>query len=325
MEVSLLLQLSDLLQHGFTLQEGISFLQKIAPKESEREEVLQVIWQELGKGVPLYQVFQKAHFSALTVSKIKLALLSGNLSEQLSSIAKQAQMKEKKWKTFIQLISYPFILVFFLLSIMMTIKYLLLPNLPVQEMKHQFGYQLIDHFPQILLWTLVFILLIAQGIKLVLQRQSPLQQLQWWCRIPLIRSLVRYSITITFCEEWGNLLNLGIETRKSLEYLQEQGNLPWIQELACALMSGMQHGQTMLEQLEKYTVFQPSLFVLLQQGEAKGNLGSELLMYAEECFQEMMHKIDMYLQWLQPIIFLSIGLMIISLYILLLFPMYDLF
>ena len=90
-------------------------------------------------------------------------------------------------------------------------------------------------------------------------------------------------------------------------------------------MSGMQHGQTMLEQLEKYTVFQPSLFVLLQQGEAKGNLGSELLMYAEECFQEMMHKIDMYLQWLQPIIFLSIGLMIISLYILLLFPMYDLF
>lgn len=84
---------------------------------------------------------------------------------------------------------------------MMTIKYLLLPNLPVQEMKHQFGYQLIDQFPQILLWTLLFILLIAQGIKLMLQKHSPLSQLQWWCRIPLLQSLVRYSITITFCEE----------------------------------------------------------------------------------------------------------------------------
>lgn len=67
----------------------------------------------------------------------------------------------------------------------------------------------------------------------------------------------------------------------------------------------------------------PELSLIILQGEVKGNLGKELLIYGRREWEGLMKLADKKIRFLQPMMFLLIAVLIISVYSALLLPIYK--
>jgi len=60
---------------------------------------------------------------------------------------------------------------------------------------------------------------------------------------------------------------------------------------------------------------------IVRHGETTGHLGKELLVYSEECMNELEERIDKMIALVQPVSFLFIAFLIVSVYGAMLLPM----
>lgn len=67
----------------------------------------------------------------------------------------------------------------------------------------------------------------------------------------------------------------------------------------------------------------PGFKLILLEGEVTGKLGKELQIYGSRVWQQLMRKIEKVIQWIQPLVFIIVALLIISIYAAILLPMYD--
>ncbi|WP_252899313.1 type II secretion system F family protein [Lactococcus fujiensis] len=72
-----------------------------------------------------------------------------------------------------------------------------------------------------------------------------------------------------------------------------------------------------------YHFFNHELALMIEYGELKDKLGLELGIYADECWEQFFIKIDRAIQFIQPLVFVFIALMIILLYAAMLLPIYS--
>lgn len=65
-----------------------------------------------------------------------------------------------------------------------------------------------------------------------------------------------------------------------------------MKELAGAISEGLLVGETLHRQLAAYPFFTKALGLMIQQGEVKGKLGKELMVYSNVCFQVFFKKLN---------------------------------
>lgn len=281
---------------------------------------------DLAEGKEVYAVFQQAGYNAYIVSKLKLASLSGNIPQMLKSLSEELQDREEKLHQLKQILIYPLFLLAFLFGILLMLRHSLLPALQTFEQYEQrLSYHLLQLFPFLCLLLFCFVILGFHLWKVKLRQKEILQQLTFLSRLPFLGTYYRYYWTSYFCSEWGRLLLLGIDHQKIVYFLQQEGNLGWIQALAQQLECSFQAGQSLDQALQAYSFLSPSLPIFIAQGEAKGKLGAELIVYADDLWKHLLFIIDQYIQLIQPLVFLFVGIVIISLYVSLLLPMYQCF
>ena len=85
-----------------------------------------------------------------------------------------------------------------------------------------------------------------------------------------------------------------------------------MKELAGAISEGLLVGETLHRQLV-LILFTKALGLMIQQGEVKGKLGKELMVYSNVCFQ-VFQKIERVITLVQPFIFIIIACLIIGVY-----------
>ena len=322
----LLKQLSSLMKHGFTLQEGLCFLIKLYHRKQRYKSLLEKMYSSLSTGQLLYLTFLDAGFSSLVVSELKLCQLHGDLSETLYHLSQQMNEEEEKWCQLKKILSYPLCLLFILLLLFLALKYFLLPQMQSVLLKtNPMSAFIIEHFSLLLLLLICFCILIFLILQHHLMSYPPLKKLSLYMKIPILATYYRFKYTYFFAYEWGRLLQLGIDTKHILNELQQTGHPIWLQCLSQEIEEGMNQGEGLLEQLKKYAFFSEDFIYFIEQGEAKGKLAEEMMMYASYLWQEGMEKLEQGMNWIQPIIFIFIGLMVIFLYATILLPLYSSF
>lgn len=96
-----------------------------------------------------------------------------------------------------------------------------------------------------------------------------------------------------------------------------------MKELALKMEMGMREGQPLVEQLEDYSFFTKEFTIIVHQGEAKGKLGAELLLYSELIWGRFFSKLERLMTWIQPLIFLLVAVLIVTIYAAILLPIYG--
>lgn len=315
--------LGDLLANGFSLQQALGFF---LSANLFSQTVVSTVQQNLYQGNSLALSFAELDYSPDQVLQIKLAESHGDLAQTFVGIAQQMKLVQKQRENFLKAVSYPLFLLLFLIMILLGMRFFLLPQLLASGMiqAEDFSVQLITHVPIIGLVLLFVSILLLLCWREWGKRNSYLQRFRYLARIPLVGTLFSNYYSAYFALEWGKLFQQGLELHQIIECLLVIDGQSLMQELAAELKLRLAQGNPLAEELKRYPFLTNEFSRIVFQGEARGNLGKELVTYSQLVWRRFFNQLEFLCSWLQPLVFLIVALLIVSLYVTMLLPLTNL-
>ncbi|MGX6961975.1 competence type IV pilus assembly protein ComGB [Vagococcus xieshaowenii] len=312
--------MSDMLENGFSFQESMSFLCLIYESDAELFKQASEKVMESGsitQGVALIGL-KKQYIAQLYLSEHH-----GDLAGAFFRIANQLTDYQKQRKNLIKVLVYPIMLLVFLIGILFLMKFVLLPSMNVEKENQTLAMALINNFPYVFL-VLLLIGLLCYGVIVSHRRNhTAIAHYSLLTRLPIVGKLIKLYLTSYMAHEWGKLLAHGIELTGIISIMENEENTLLMQEMGSAFQKSALKGEAMYDVLAACPIFLPGFSLMVRQGERKGKLSEELLMYSNKLWEELLNKIEKLTNYLQPTIFLFVAVMIIAVYAALLLPIYE--
>lgn len=257
-------------------------------------------------------------FSDAVTTQLSLAELHGNLILSLEKISAYLENMRKVKKKLIEVSTYPLILLGFLVLIMLGLRNYLLPQMDAQNI----GTQLISSFPQLFLvlgaGLVTFFLL---GF-LYYRQSGKIKVFRSLSHLPFGKGMIQAYLTAYYAREWGNLIGQGLELSQIFSMMQEQKS-QLFQEIGRDLALSLDRGQSFSETVRGYPFFKKELPLMIEYGEVKSKLGSELEIYAEKTWEDFFRRVHKAMNVIQPLVFVFVALVIVLLYAAMLLPIYQ--
>lgn len=315
--------LGELKENGFSLQQALDFF---VNANIFLPSVLIGVQKDLHQGENLAVSFAKLNYSNDQILQIELADSHGDLSKTLLGIAEQMRLVQRQRENFLKAVSYPLLLLVFLIVILLGMRFFLLPQLLASGMirEEDFSVQIIKVVPVIVLGMILFFLVLIVCWQAWGRRQNFLIRFRFLARVPLAGALFSNYYSAYFALEWGKLFQQGLELNQIIECLLSIDGKSLMQELAADLKIRLAQGSSLAEELKRYPFLTKEFGRIIFQGEARGNLAKELLTYSQLVWRRFFNQLEFLCSWLQPLVFLIVALLIISLYMTMLLPLTNL-
>lgn len=315
-QAKLIQLMGNLLSNGFHLGEVVRFLE--VSNLVERDFVLKMK-ASLTSGASLAGILNELNFSKNVVTQVELVNFHGHLSGTMQRVEQNLQKQLKIKNKLISLLIYPLLLLFFVFSILIGLNNYLLPQLGGQS---NFATKVLRHFPELFLCGFLFLILLTALSVIVFQSNSAISSFSFASKIPILVDFIRLYLTGYFAREWGNLIAQGVDLNQILVIMIRQKSRIF-SELGQRLEEKFEAGADFHQSIKTFSFFNPELALMIEYGSMKDKLGAELLLYADECFEQFFLKIDRAMQWIQPLVFIFVALMIVLLYAAMLLPIYS--
>lgn len=314
--------LAELLHNGFSINESFSFMKKtgILPQR-----MIDLLIDELEQGEELTHSLAVLGISTEIITQIEFAQSHGNLSGTLQGIEKHLVTMQKQRENMKKILIYPMILLVFLFSALIGMRQLLLPQLQMSGLTatDNLGVQIVQGSPYFIGGFIFFAGFLFLGMARFLKKKSALDRALFISKVPWINSYYIQYLTGFFALEWGKLFDQGMEIKHIIGLMNNLLNASLMKELSKAIEKRLIEGESFYQQLEEYPFFADELALIIQQGEVKGNLGKELLIYSDICRSSFFTRVEKLIQWFQPVIFLIIAAAVVGIYAAMLLPIYG--
>lgn len=314
--------LSDMLKNGFTIYESIKFMEKSA---SFSRETMQYIINVMENGQSFDYSLKALSFNQQVIVQIHLAQEHGNLTDTLIKLNEHLRALAKQRKKFYKVVSYPLLLLLFLIGILLSMRQFLLPQLLLNNsiQKENIGVQFIQQSPYFLASLVTGFSLVYLVTRIILSKKSALEKAEFFAKVPIIKGFYKEAVSAFFALEWGKLFYQGLEVKTIIQLMRDSEHQTLMKEVATESEIELIGGRTLSEQVTMYPFFTSELALIIQQGEVKGNLGKELIIYSQLSWQRFFQKIEKAILWIQPVVFLVVALLVISIYAAMLLPIYG--
>lgn len=328
-QLTLLYRLNILLNHGFTLIECFTFLNmhiQYKQKDTSKE-----IIQLLNQGATCYSILNYLKFPQTIIVQIYFSEKYGVLTENLNDGFHFLKRKIEKKQKFIKTIQYPLILVMIFMTMLFGINHFILPEF--QQIYTTMDIQLsptlkflndfIQHFPQIILISFTICSLFLIIIYAIYYKLSISQRLKFILKVPMINTYFKLFKTYQIANEFSLFFQNGIMLQQISKIYINQSVDPFLKYIGEFTIQNIENGLSLPEIFKKIGCFQNELIQFIEQGEKSGNLEIELNIYAQILLSQIEAKMNKQIKLIQPIIFLLLGLLIVSLYLIIMLPMFD--
>lgn len=317
-----------MLNNGFTLNEALDFQSRLNRKHKN---LYTTMIASIQGGKPLYEVFYENNFDNQACAQLFFADKHGYLAEALKESGEYLLRKTTERKKLTNLMQYPLILLFVLVIIGSLMQWLLLPRFKLlySSMDFQPGYGItfILHLTQniSIYFTTFFILISAVFIitKTMINKKTAIEKAVFFSQLPLIRSFYKLYQTIFLSREWSFLLKSGFSMNEVIKIMEAQNFRPLLRETAKEIKDLLMIGYSFSEAISELPFIEEEMKVIIAHGEQNGRLDSELLYYSQICLQALEEKITKLFQMIQPVIFVLIGLIVITVYMSIFLPMFQ--
>ncbi|MBS4750539.1 type II secretion system F family protein [Carnobacteriaceae bacterium zg-ZUI78] len=320
-----LIKLSELLKEGFPLSEALTFLVHLMVKQKP---IFVYMEQALKSGKSFDSILGICGFDQSITTRIYLAQLHGHLQEVLFSCGHQLKERRKQYQKIQQLCLYPTILLCFIIGLIIGIQQFFLPSL--EDMFHQSNYEnsqftffLIKALPVYILWSIVMCVLCFLLLLFYYQKQSPMKKARFLSKIPFIKKWIKWYYTSYFSRELAYLLGSQYGFNEVVDVLKKGNTLPLLKEFIVLVEHYMQQGQTISDVIRKLPFLSEEMALVIEHGEKISHLSMKLSVFSKDNLEKLEKDIHQKMTWIQPILFLSVGLFIVAIYIALMMPMFD--
>lgn len=323
-------RVGDLISEGYSIKNTLKFIEKF-----EKELVkswIKNIQDGLLRGSTFHEELGKIGFSSKICSQIYLASRYGDYGKTIRRCGEQLLEQEEMKKKIRSLLTYPLILLVFLLGMLMAMRFLILPTMATlfsantveTDIYSNYLVQFIYYSPQIILISIVSVCLGILGLSKKLENLSAIERITYFMKWPILHTYFKDYWTHFLFLEWGQLLRNGVSFQELVFIMSSEDASQILQETGAILTQEMSQGKSIKEALEGLPFFKEEAMLVISHGENLGQLSTEMLTYSSYCEIELVDRIEKLLGKLQPVIFIFIALMIIAIYAAMMLPIFTL-
>lgn len=328
-QVKFLHMTGELLTRGYPLAEALNSIMFHLPKKHKA--ILIEGIQALKRGESFYQVLQKLGFHNDLIGYVFFAEQHGDLSAAFLAGSRMMQKRVQDTAKLKKLLFYPLFLILFTFFLFIFMEKLLLPRFSSLFVSMNVEKNFFTHFVTAFAESLPFFLFLLFFLFLFLvyyyffrfRKIYPLEQKRRLMRIPIASSFFRLYYTHYFSIQLSYLLGGGLSVNESLSLFEKNVQQPFYSSLASEMKQELIMGGKLDEILKQYPFFEKELSMIIHHGQKNGKLDQELVFYSQSCLRRLEDKIDKTMKTIQPALFAVIGLIIVSMYLAVLLPMFH--
>lgn len=300
--------ISTLMQSGFRIDDALQFLTVRFPKLSTRIQGLQ---DELAAGEHVEAAFAHGGFSPVVCTQVGLADAHGDLDGALAEVAQYLKLLQQSRAKVWQLLMYPLVLLTLLTAMQLGIVYWVLPQLSADP-SAAMGPQMF-----VCVLIVVFVLLAFLGVRGL----TPTKRYRILRGIPVVGRMLTEYYQYEFLIGVASFLGVGRDVGEYCAYLAGQTPGP-LTELGRAVTNELLQGMPLKEALDKPLV--PTQLVhLLGMGQEPHLFARSTAALAKGLFHDLEIRMNHLLAFVQPVMFLILGIQIVVMYANLLLPLYS--
>ncbi|MDZ5471017.1 competence type IV pilus assembly protein ComGB (plasmid) [Bacillus sp. 31A1R] len=322
-------KVGELLERGYPLAEAIDSI-KYHIKKIRKEEMIKSL-NKLKEGHPFHEILLELNFNKTLVGFVYFAEQHGGLALALKDGSDMMLKRRDDLQKLKQIIYYPLMLIFITFLLFLFIENVLLPRFSVlfqsMNLPQNFFTKLIYLFGTFLpIIFLLITLLFASSLSYYyfnFRKLCPIKQKTHISSIPVIGPFYRLICSHYFTVQLSYLLGGGLSVLEALNLFEKQEKQPFDQAIGREMKRKLSTGLKFEEIIQEYTFFEKELPLVIKHGQENGKLEQELFFFSKHCLSVFQNKTDSGLKIIQPILFSFIGILIVSMYLAILLPMFH--
>lgn len=323
-------RLGHLLAEGFSMQGALFFLQTTGNPQIKYW--VTFIQEGLGEGESLHDQLTSLNFPDQICSQIYFSMIHGKFAETIYACGDQLMQKMDRQKKIQQILTYPLMLVIFMVGMLFAMRYILLPHI-TQLTTSSSGHLgigtaitlvLIRESPVIIiLLTILSVFCFIFG-RIYLLNKTAIEAISLLSKIPIVKSLSQLYYSQFLALQWGQLIDNGTHLKEMTDIMIADSSSALVREIGAYISLKLQQGNSLKGVVKEFDFLKKEFADIIAFGEQSSNLGKELLLYSTQCEEELHLLIEKLMTYIQPLIFIGIGLMIVAIYAALLLPTFSL-
>ena len=302
--------LRQALINGYSLNASLKLLPKIWSGDSNQ---LVYISKQVEEGRQLGDVLHEVGFSSTLAAQINMAIIDGNLLDQLSKLIR---LKNKQLKKLRGELAYPALLIGMMVTLLICMQTFL-----KTEMSDN------DWTSNVMLGGLVMLIIIGaffiSKVIRLLNRQD-YYALKKLTRIPVIGPTLNLYVHYLIVSDLAVLLINGFSLQKICQLTDQQPKNSLQQVLGTKVKNQLEKGTEIKTIIENEAFISNNLVMLLETGTTREQIGKRALLLSKTLFYELNLKLNGLIVNFQPLCFIFIGICIMGMYLKILMPMYHL-
>ncbi|QKE71529.1 hypothetical protein HPK19_01370 [Arthrobacter citreus] len=329
-QARLLKILSELLEKGYPLIQAIEFL--TIQFQDDVKGLIEKAKISLLEGHSFIEFAKLLRLHPEVLVYLYYAKKHGDLSFALSEGSFMLTKKIQHRAYLRKIMGYPIFLISILLFILFLFKSLIIPQYEMlfstfQSNQHSFIFiylKFIKNLPSIMFFSLIILGCIVFVYLITIKKLNPIERMNKLVLIPFVSKYLIAINTYEFSMQLSILLHAGFPISDALKTMQNNESRTFLKEKALVLYNQIRNGISMQEALRNERTFHRDLLFVIEHGMNNSILGKELADYADylkDSIEEYFHRS---IKIIQPIILILISSSILSLYVAILFPMFQL-
>ena len=320
-------RLSELIEHGYMLEDSIEFLLFQYDVSLEKIDSLKL---ELSHGKKLSDLLRYLGYSTFVTSKMKFAEDYGSIADMLLEIENYLRIKKEQKEKVIKTLRYPLILTIALITLIMVFNLLVIPQFEniYTSSSIKMDIQTIILIKMIYLTPkIISIIVILSIIVLVymiyIKKYRKNIFLNTLMYIPKIRVYARLYYSYKFTLELSLFLMSGFSLKTALEVIIEENYDYYLTYFSKKIMRDLDKGLSFEEAIASIKFFDKSVEKFVIHGINNGLIDRELKLFSELMLDTFLTSLDKMLRKFQPVLFAILAFVIIGLYMVILMPIFN--
>ena len=320
-------RLSELIEHGYMLEDSIEFLLFQYDVSLEKIDSLK-LW--LSHCKKLSDLLRYLGYSTFVTSKMKFAEDYGSIEDMLLEIENYLRIKKEQKEKVIKTLRYPLILTIALITLIMVFNLLVIPQFEniYTSSSIKMDIQTIILIKMIYLTPkIISIIVILSIIVLVymiyIKKYRKNIFLNTLMYIPKIRVYARLYYSYKFTLELSLFLMSGFSLKTALEVIIEENYDYYLTYFSKKIMRDLDKGLSFEEAIASIKFFDKSVEKFVIHGINNGLIDRELKLFSELMLDTFLTSLDKMLRKFQPVLFAILAFVIIGLYMVILMPIFN--
>lgn len=307
-----------MLSVGFSLQHALRFTKTVMP---DLQPLLTDVERQMAAGTMLATGLQK-YVSQDLYYQLRLAELHGALPQTLKEVGTLRLTEARQQRKLRGLLQYPLILLGMLAVVVCGLVIFVYPELGSWQADSRDGsWHAIGVNVGVYLLT---ILIIIGGFQWWHWRHlSPCQRMIWRCRLPFFGRCFRFYYGYYLTTNLAGMLKHGLSLQEIIKVTGQYDQHSLLYQFGAIIRTLVTEGKPVDQVIIRYPFIPNELIVFINKGATLEELGNELAVFAQLQFKRLVKSIEGLLLWVQPVIFVLIAGVIVTLYLSILLPIYH--